>query len=563
MITPDAVEYAILSHTWGDEEISFQDLIVENNLQTASLADHIYALAGQLGTLNSQNIPLKQRKGYQKVEKCCAMALADGYEWAWVDTVCIDKKSSAELSEAINSMYDWYQKSAKCYVYMSDVSMVAGNGDSDATVIDEFRSSRWFRRGWTLQELLAPSHIIFYDRDWRYLGDKLGLTKHITIATGIDERYLRDNRSFEEASIAKRMSWASRRLTTRMEDEAYCLLGLFQVNMSLLYGEGPKAFIRLQHEIIRNCEDESIFAWHSSEIYSGIFAKRPASFTGCGHYFPWVQSDIKAERRPSAMTPRGLSLDVVYRETAENCNDRISSRSLRHCILVPLNCTSQYSSKNAPFAIILARRPRDVYARHLAGEIVDFKRLSKNVFSKAGRATIYVRDYEETFYPHRSCDTWSSISGQFAGKSYNGLITLDRQSLDCHAIEKWFITPPGHIISPDNVRSLDRELRLSGWSGFALLAFKDLDQYPFCICITYGQMEDYRTAFILHKYELFDYGSRDEFISTCFDQLEERKSSLEVRTTYILRISKDRAITLKRQISEDEECSYVLGVESV
>ncbi|KAL8645125.1 MAG: hypothetical protein Q9226_007442 [Calogaya cf. arnoldii] len=185
VINPDVVRYAILSHTWGDEEISFQDMTVESNWQAPSLADHVYAWGGQLVLWSSQKTRLKQKKGYKKVERCCAEALAHGYEWAWVDTVCIDKKSSAELSEAINSMYDWYGKSAKCYAYMSDVSMTAE--DLDATTVQEFKSSRWFRRGWTLQELLAPSDIIFYDKHWRCLDNKARLANYITSATGIDQ----------------------------------------------------------------------------------------------------------------------------------------------------------------------------------------------------------------------------------------------------------------------------------------------------------------------------------------------------------------------------------------
>ena len=111
--------------------------------------------------------------------------------------------------------------------YMSDVSMTAEG--LDAAAIDDFKSSRWFRRGWTLQELLAPSEIIFYDKNWRCLGNRAKLANHITSATGIDKRYLRSRIQCANASIATRMSWASHRSTTRLEDEAYCLLGLFQV----------------------------------------------------------------------------------------------------------------------------------------------------------------------------------------------------------------------------------------------------------------------------------------------------------------------------------------------
>lgn len=156
IITQNVIKYAILSHTWGDEEASFQDMMMQGNSEAKSPADYVYAWCGQLVPWSSRKTYMKQQKGYKKIERCCAEALADGYDWIWVDTVCIDKKSSAELSEAINSMYDWYGKSTVCYAYMSDVSMTTE--DLDATVIDEFKSSRWFRRGWTLQVSTCKVH---------------------------------------------------------------------------------------------------------------------------------------------------------------------------------------------------------------------------------------------------------------------------------------------------------------------------------------------------------------------------------------------------------------------
>ncbi|KAH8881644.1 HET-domain-containing protein [Thozetella sp. PMI_491] len=220
-------EYAILSHTWGDEEVTWLD-----------------------------NLGLHEtRFGFWKILKACFQARRDGLAWLWVDTGCIDKTSSAELSEAINSMYAWYLNSTVCYAYLADVPDASPNSP-------RFRSSRWFTRGWTLQELLAPSEVVFYSRDWVQIGTKKSLAKLVYEITGIREEYLLQMDGILGASIAQRMSWVSNRSTTRPEDMAYCLLGLFDVNLPLIYGEGSKAFVRLQEEIIKVSDDHSIFAWN-------------------------------------------------------------------------------------------------------------------------------------------------------------------------------------------------------------------------------------------------------------------------------------------------------------
>lgn len=182
--------------------------------------------------------------------------LTDVVGW---DRCCIDKTSSAELSEAINSMFRWYERARVCYAYLSDVS-----GDANLRVdVREFVESRWFTRGWTLQELVAPKSVLFYSkrgRGWHFLGSKEDLCDHISNITGIDTDTLY-GAGLELASVARKMSWASQRETTRIEDTAYCLLGIFDVNMPLLYGEGEKAFLRLQEEILRSSYDYSLFAW--------------------------------------------------------------------------------------------------------------------------------------------------------------------------------------------------------------------------------------------------------------------------------------------------------------
>ena len=183
-----------------------------------------------------------------KIRDCCSPAERRGFDWVWVDTCCIDKKSSAELSEAINSMFRWYAEAGECYAYLSDVHLNKGLDLATRSVHTSwFVHSLWFTRGWTLQELLAPSNAIFFDCDWNCIGNKKELSNEISTATGIGIQYLDNTHG---ASVATKMSWISGRRASRMQDIAYCLLGLFDVNMPLLYGEGRKAFLRLELEIL-------------------------------------------------------------------------------------------------------------------------------------------------------------------------------------------------------------------------------------------------------------------------------------------------------------------------
>jgi len=245
--------YAILSHTWGEGEVSFQELRSSSG---------------------------KNKAGYDKIRGCCEMAVSDGFQYAWVDTCCIDKTSSAELSEAINSMYNWYRHSDVCYVYLPDV---AANLGTKATE-DAIRKSRWFTRGWTLQELIAPSDVIFFDSKWGDLGTKESLETVITDITKIKGEVLQDANNMGEFSVAQKMSWASERFTTRVEDIAYCLLGIFGVNMPMLYGEGHQAFVRLQEEIMKSTLDHSIFAWTAIyPFWQGLLALSPAYFANSGN----------------------------------------------------------------------------------------------------------------------------------------------------------------------------------------------------------------------------------------------------------------------------------------
>jgi Heterokaryon incompatibility protein (HET) len=272
--------YAILSHTWGDDEVLFADM---------------------------QKGSTEHRAGYKKLRYSCTQAAADGLGYVWLDTCCIDKSSSAELSEAINSMYRWYQKAEICYAYLADVS-----ADVDAeTTTSTFADSRWFRRGWCLQELIAPPNLVFFSADWVEVGNKSILHDILSDITGIDAGILTGVKDLESASVARRMSWASCRDTTRVEDIAYCLMGLFGVNMPMLYGEGEKAFLRLQEEIMKHSDDQSLFAWldpaASPDSYHGLLAKSPADFINSGSVVSY--SDWES-RTPFSISNKGLRIDL-------------------------------------------------------------------------------------------------------------------------------------------------------------------------------------------------------------------------------------------------------------
>ncbi|KAL7781032.1 heterokaryon incompatibility domain-containing protein [Trichoderma afarasin] len=235
-ISDDAIpQYAILSHTWGRDEVTYHDW------KNLSISD------------------VKLKAGCAKIMACREQAVRDGLEWVWVDTCCIDKSSSAELTEAINSMFRWYSMAAVCYVVLSDVEAT-----SDRAVLEErMANSRWFTRGWTLQELLAPppEKLIFYSSEWTRLGSKTDFVDIVSSITRINKQYLQ-GQDLRHASVAQKMSWAALRQTSRLEDVAYCLLGLFDINMPMIYGEGHRAFIRLQEAIMTSTpDDHSLFAW--------------------------------------------------------------------------------------------------------------------------------------------------------------------------------------------------------------------------------------------------------------------------------------------------------------
>jgi hypothetical protein len=188
----DIPEYAILSHRWGAEEVTLADLMNGTDTKMA---------------------------GYGKIQFCGEQAKRDGLQYFWVDTCCIDRSNSTELAEAINSMFRWYQSATKCYVYLSDVSRPTCDTDDRSTELPHeatFRKSTWFTRGWTLQELVAPTSVEFFSKDGGLLGNKASLERHICEITGIPVKALRGS-PLSDFSVTERMSWAESRETTRQE----------------------------------------------------------------------------------------------------------------------------------------------------------------------------------------------------------------------------------------------------------------------------------------------------------------------------------------------------------
>jgi hypothetical protein len=196
----------------------------------------------------------KGRNGYKKIQFCGKQATRDGLQYFWIDTCCIDRSNNTELQEAINSMFRWYGNAARCYVYLSDVpEPELDTNDQSCQQIWEssFRKSSWFTRGWTLQELIAPASVEFFSKDDKKLGDKKSLERQIREITGIPAKALQGN-PLSQFSVSERMSWSETRETTRKEDKAYSLLGIFGVHMPLIYGEGREnAFNRLHEAIER------------------------------------------------------------------------------------------------------------------------------------------------------------------------------------------------------------------------------------------------------------------------------------------------------------------------
>jgi len=304
--------YSILSHTWGKDEVLFQDV-----LDSTRNSDNETGRGA-----NRPRPSWGRKKGAHKVIKSAALAAEKGFDYIWIDTCCIDKASSSELSEAINSMFKWYSSANLCLAYIADYSIRgSGNLRGGQRRLGDFDKSRWFTRGWTLQELIAPPEVMFYDQYWILIGPRTILAPELHGITKIDIKLLQGNgltcdmpdemyclRLFDGLdrfefntlrlkgySVSHKTAWAASRETTREEDIAYCLLGIFDINMPLLYGEGRKAFQRLQKKIIKKTNDQSILAFHKHRT-AGLLARSPRDFVTTRFEFTPIRTIGKSIR---------------------------------------------------------------------------------------------------------------------------------------------------------------------------------------------------------------------------------------------------------------------------
>jgi hypothetical protein len=383
--------YAILSHRWENEELTFQDFQDSSGLKEA---------------------------GYAKVRKCCEQAAREGWEWAWVDSCCIDKTSSSELSEAINAMFDWYHGAEVCYAYLCDVSN-GGDWQSHYEEDSAFRKSKWFTRGWTLQELLAPGTVVFFDKDWVEIGTKSSLSSLLSQITRI-----KDLAKFKSASVAQKMSWASKRQTTRVEDNAYCLAGLFDINIHPMYGEGERAFIRLQLEILKTSDDESIFAWEYNKpprrYPRGLLAMSPLAFKDSGDIIRRQGAD--EERPPYSMTNKGLRVEFLL------YNPEIIIKPLvkivfAGTVLAPLNCARE--DTGALIALYLTPGKGDTYFRYYMKDLVSISPLQLGT-NCMGRKVLYVEQSDAKDYSRNKAPSIAQFSIQANSLAKNGVYISDR-----------------------------------------------------------------------------------------------------------------------------------------
>ncbi|KAL9635912.1 MAG: hypothetical protein Q9204_002437 [Flavoplaca sp. TL-2023a] len=450
--------YAILSHTWGDGEVLFEDLPKPVS---------------------------KELPGHRKIEQSCALARSQNWDTIWIDTCCINKSSSAELSEAINSMYAWYRRSSVCYVYLSDFSLsVDDHGPSgirNNAFRDDFKNCRWFTRGWTLQELLAPFNVEFYDKDWQFIGDKAELASEISAATGINQKYIAEWDAVSEASVAARLSWASRRQTTRLEDQAYCLLGLFDVNMPLLYGEGHKAFLRLQQEIASNTDDESLFAWCWEDLdrrgsHSGIFADRIDFFASSAEYVP-----LENDRAPFAITNKGLAITGRFTKIrSPDLNGRFlfseNDRRLRY-LLLALNCTKENSPEQL-FTIILKCVANNTFVRFLPNQGFVKERFASHC-GNTEIQTIYIQQL-----PY---DSKSDLSIQTYPSRLTSRVAILPYKLNCldYALKHWRVSAATKITPSPHDWKIRFETLL-GTRGYAILLFKCIRGSHLTVILDFG-----------------------------------------------------------------------------
>ncbi|KFA71531.1 hypothetical protein S40288_06837 [Stachybotrys chartarum IBT 40288] len=438
--------YAVLSHTWGEKEASYGEWIQRRT-----------------------RLMRLRRPGLSKVFAMCKQARTDGIQYAWVDTVCIDKSSSAELSEAINSMFAWYTRAKVCYVFLRDVNHhTPGGGDFSTS----FQSSRWFTRGWTLQELIAPRNVIFYSAEWKVIGTKSTMAVQLARITGIDRMCLQRERRLDEYSIAQRMAWAASRSTTRDEDMAYCLLGLFNIAMPLLYGEGgQRAFRRLQEEIIKSSDDHSILTFDTNLSNNTLFADHPNTFARGPRIHTNFTRKITA---PFSITNAGLSMTTPLIQTLSpfwvlavlNCVEMDVDRDAKRAqICLPLfGKDHKYMRARSPVCLI--SRPLDDGGIGIQDEIPDLGPQVECTYLISSFPKIYSAYGTEMDTALKGFEADPSPAAGF-------MITLPR-GLGSYRINR---AHPANALRPDISFFTPPMDQLSQFSG-GLIVFKDSNVTP-------------------------------------------------------------------------------------
>ena len=468
----EVTEYAILSHRWIEQEVDYKEIVKLAKMDEEERSE------------------IRRRDGYLKILQSCEQAKKDGYKWLWVDTCCIDKRSSAELSEAINSMYRLYENSGICYAYLHDVpSSSFPTARNNKKYPKSIGWPQWFSRGWTLQEMIAPRDLRFFNKDWHPIGDKRSLAPILQDITGVPQDILKEGLSSNRPCVAQIMSWAANRTTTRVEDKAYSLMGLLDVNMPMLYGEGKKAFHRLQLEIIRTSNDHSIFAWGYNGMKArtgSILADDPSFFWGCekmelmgqDEFIKSLRHDILEEELPSIeddrfgtslITNRGIQIWLFLRR-------RVGS-DLAFNALLP--CRSRPS--NPPVVIHLALWESNCY--RYGGSLFDGIEIDRLTEEPLQLRHVYLR-YQDM--PMHCNSTFEIDDSAIAEKGFT-----------CLAMQKEELNPGNtvtlNIIDPLCVKRYSRrqeyssfEMGFGHWFGQSWICVKGL--FSGSLISVYGQM---------------------------------------------------------------------------
>jgi hypothetical protein len=466
--------YAILSHTWEDDEVSFAQIHTPDALQM---------------------------KGFHKIKLTCKQAAEDGLQYAWIDTCCIDKTSSMELSEAINSMFSWYSRAKVCYAYLVDFRI-----DDNHRSLNE---SRWFTRGWTLQELIAPVTVKFFDSNWQPLGTKADLVLLISAKTGIDQETLLDPTQLPSNSIARRMSWASNRNTTRLEDQAYSLLGLFDVSMPLLYGEGENAFLRLQEQIMKASDDQSLFAWglwphmlsedlkllsdtpsFRREDSGGILARTVRDFRDSALVIP-IRTGKPSS--PYMITNKGLQIEIRIVDSAMQMG-HVNSFHTKRLRIALLPCTIQGSHHQCLGIALGEADVSDVVQRIQWTLRAEFsKRVATMVLPVDMMAGAYLR----TVYVQES------RSASWSPRQHDESIVLRTQSIQNSGYDIFRVISHGsywdeksHVIRLP-ISEVASSKSKEKWHMAIVVFLSRIDRRMFSILVRIHQLEKYSTIMCL------------------------------------------------------------------